>query len=68
MLESNDIVVFDDEEWGILDDLKHPLKIYLPTILEYLVLEWADMLQWICLIVIVVRQHCGLAIDSPSMI
>ena len=31
LLESNDIVVFDDEEWGILDDLKHPLKIYLPT-------------------------------------
>ena len=31
LIESNDIVVFDDEEWGILDDLKHPLKIYLPT-------------------------------------
>ena len=50
LLESNDIVVFDDEEWGILDDLKQPLKIYLPTTFEYLVLEWADMLQWICLI------------------
>ena len=31
LLESNDIVVFDDEEWGILDDLAQPLRIYLPT-------------------------------------
>ena len=29
--KADDIVVFDDEEWGILDDLKQPLKIYLPT-------------------------------------
>lgn len=31
ILQSNDIVVFDDEEWGILDDLAQPLKISLPT-------------------------------------
>ena len=31
MLQSNDIVVFDDEEWGILDDLAQPLNICLST-------------------------------------
>ena len=31
LLESNDIVAFDDEEWGVLDELAQPLRICLPT-------------------------------------
>lgn len=31
VLNPNDIVAFDDEEWGVLDELAQPLRICLPT-------------------------------------